>query len=379
MEKINNSNRSKTNKRPLRSGIKLKNDTIRQAILREEKMMDRISSKLSDIKLQSKKTKPKRKLLPKSERRTGQMLGKNCYLTALIEPEVNFGCRVPVATFEKTVCLHRHLTNVVVIGSNVATSTGQCAIVFQPYFLADNTSIGTNTPLAVNNALAFSANIGALIPGVSLGANAYSLPVGNVDSYRLVSASMHVVVLEPLLTGVGKISGAVSTLCADQWTVGPLAANLGVAALSTQSLLENSPFYDETFIQQGGSALRFVYYPADDQDTIGTYEINNITGKQDDKETVFICLVNLGPTLSGVQVNVNLEIYLNYEVIPSIGSVVVGMEGFSTEPTALKEHAYKTLKNNQGLIVHPFTNGTYIKDFKNIKTGSMTGYNAIMY
>jgi hypothetical protein len=243
---------------------------------------------------------------------------KSLYGYSLAHPEKAAISRIPRLSGE--VCLlHRHASNSFTVGA----SASAIAFVWQPFFLQENgvllTTLGVGNGLFYNGLTGTTSYTGSTIN--------YNMPSNTITKYRLVSASMRVIPQLSMLNAVGKVSGgiiaATTVTPANGGTPFPITAG-STTDPNTQiiSNVENFSKYGECSLQNG-QTLSLNYAPTDMAD-LDLYQIdtNGLTYGASSTECTFYYI------LSGLPANtvVIAELYLNFEVVPAIGSVLIGME-----------------------------------------------------
>jgi len=253
----------------------------------------------------------------------------NLYRETLLRPEYAQGARAPGTYGQSTATLHRHLT--VPISTN---ASGQCGFAFVPQALIDN-----STNFSVFYASGFNTGNTGIAAGVYTTNNSattfiqipvsYSVSGSTVQSWRLVSASMQVRPATNLLNNSGQIylgTASISGLI-------PTANN--VAAYSSPSLsaaiipnaIENLPYNCLAHINANEYA-RAVWVPSVPDD-FNMYPMNGSVGTIDPDMPALVFVGSIiGTTVNGTPAATpfNVEIYLNYELMPTPGTSMSGSE-----------------------------------------------------
>jgi len=241
------------------------------------------------------------------------------YLAALTQPEYVVNAKVPHQLSKETISLSRHIT--VPITVNIL---GNAAILFSPFFLKEDTTGATT--LYVNNDATYNGSstfgvgyTGLLLPMI--------IPAANVSAYRLVSASMHIVPQMSLTTSNGKIGGCVSDLIIVAGPVGgnTLAYNTAAVIANIESL---RPYAESDVCIP--ESLRLCWFPYDNND-LCLYDINQEQqlGASGDRENVFMAYITGAPA-SG---KFNIELFWNFEITTTPGSILSGMGCYAEETT----------------------------------------------
>jgi hypothetical protein len=273
------------------------------------KQVNAVSGKLSSLN--------KLKIVPKAQfnNRYRQKTIDTTYLMSLLKPETAINSKIPGSTTE-TVSLHRTFSQIV-----STNASGAFGVYWSPNFLHTN-STGSST-MYINTSLGYdgSSSFGVNAIATALPMN---IPTGTVNTYRLVSASLHIVPQEAALSVRGTIHGALldnggvlvgatgTTLTANNGTEG----NLLVGAIS------NTHRYAKACVTESQS-LRVIWTPTS-QAHLNFLDIdtNNQTVDSAASEKVMIGIVTGGGVASAYRV----DFYMNFEVTPLAGSVLQGME-----------------------------------------------------
>jgi hypothetical protein len=233
------------------------------------------------------------------------------YKELLLYPEHMHNGRIPSEFGKATCTLHRHITT-----SITTNNTGYAFIAYNPQFLQEDgltqTSLLINTDVAYNASTNFGS--GAMPTLVN-----YQLPAGNASSYRIVSCSMHVVPQSSLLSASGKITMAVLTpqSTVAEFLVGTPVHNIDdIAVLTNLNNVKRSAVTD--VCQQ--QVARGVYLPFD-YDSFEFSKINSAMTNNDHPINWFSAIIT-----GAVTQNFTIEIYMNYELIPRPGSILIGTE-----------------------------------------------------
>jgi hypothetical protein len=238
-------------------------------------------------------------------------------LESLFNPEYSINAKVPHQLSKETVSLSRHITVPITVNT-----LGNAAILFSPFFLRDDSNV--QSMLFVNNVPTYDG-VSTFGTGHTVIATPMQIPAGNVSAYRLVSCSMHIVPQMSLTTSTGKIGGCVTDLLISQNTVGASTNLYNNAA--TIAFLETLRPYAEADVCIPES-LRLNWFPYDITD-LALYDINfNQQGSvTPERENVFAAYITGAPSLG----KFNLEIFWNFEVTPTPGSIISGMGSYCTE------------------------------------------------
>jgi len=268
------------------------------------------------------------------------------YEPSLLSPETVVDGKVPRQLSQTTIGLYRHIT--IPLTANVL---GNISVVFSPYYLVDN--LNTTTTLYVNNDPLYNT-IAAFGVGHTAVAVNYTLPAGNVDDYRLVCASAHLVPQIALMNSTGKIAGAVISQSLGPAAVGSTTNQFN--NLATIANIESHKPYAEADVCVPES-LRLVWTPHDIND-FGMYNLNQDQLQTAlERENVLVFDVVGAPTSA----KFNLELFLMFEVTPVAGSVLTGMGRFCQEQTDPMDVLF-TVRNNPQLLAHPYVTTNHMHD-----------------
>lgn len=260
----------------------------------------------------------------------------NAYTDTLLQPQFCKGVGVPGQLGAATIALHRHIT--VPVTTNAG---GFIAVSFQPYSLHDINDVKSTLGLC-NGALYDGATNIAFI------AQNYNMSLGGaqLDGFRLVSAEMQVHPQIALLNMNGTLYGAVTHYD----NVFPVAPGSTLNYPSNNAIAANIENfeYNATANVSQQQGLRMIYTPADNHDfEFYTSDSNPPAGTE--RECTFIVVGAGFPATS----KFNLEIYLNFELLPSVGSILQGMERVSRDAHAPTQSILKIMASPQ-LVIHPF-------------------------
>jgi hypothetical protein len=273
--------------------------------------MEKIKNTTTKMKKQIKKktTKLRKRITMKPKTQTTVYKASN-YRAAILRPETAFGARVPFSWNTKTVTLHRHISQVF-----TTNAVGAASVIYDPYFLAENGTALRST-LWINNDVLFTGN-NTLGNSVAINLD-YSLPVSNVQGYRLVSACCHLLPQSSLLTASGKITAALVKSAG--LTPAAVGALLNFSNLSVPLLNQESYMVTADICQQ--QAARVIWLPLDG-DFFEILNVNNALSADgvNHPANLFSFIITGAPTQQ-----FTLEIYLNYEVTSTPGSILVGTE-----------------------------------------------------
>jgi len=245
------------------------------------------------------------------------------YQEALIYPELAHAAKVP-GMADATICVKRHIT--IQVETN---SIGCAAIAFQPNFLATK---------PINSAERVTTFTYAAPEGYD-GQSQSSLPVGEygrylnynissgngqglIESYRVVSASMTITPQSSILNQAGTIHAApVKVDYGPYGVVANTPAFIREAMFFTQ--IENSPYYKSASVSAMEGA-RMIWLPNElSQLNFIHPDVGDVNGKEETN------------TLVGIIVGANarapfrVDIYLNFEILPTVGTILMGMETIS--------------------------------------------------
>jgi hypothetical protein len=263
------------------------------------------------------------------------------YYKTLIDPSSSSTCRVPGQFATKTVLLHRHVT--------IATSTnvlGRMAVLWQPTSLFDNSA--ASSLLYICNSPTYDG--ATVFPNYTNTLVNYSIPVGNVLGYRLVSAEMRIQTQENAQNISGKIGIALAPVAA----ITPGTPE-GTSGYGTVSVIQNYEAYAEADLCSKESA-KCIWLPNDIHD-YEIYLMDQDAAAQQVQESTILAYVT-GTTVAGGTIGsvpINLEIYLNYELQPQAGSILQGMGEISYDKTNPSDIVYE-IRCRPELICYAYVN-----------------------
>jgi hypothetical protein len=241
------------------------------------------------------------------------------YRDCLLYPEIAFNGKVPRQLGKPTVSVSRHITV-----PTVAGTLGNLSVVYFPTILLDNTQALTTSALFINNNATYD---GATVFGVGHTPVpfSYQIPVGNVDAYRLVGASMHLIPQQAINTSTGKVGISLidSSLNPGLTVVGSVTNAFN--NLATFTAVENSRPYAEADLCAMQQA-RVIWLPYDNLD-LALYNLNNFENVSNERENTLVAFATGCP--AGAKFNI--EIYLMYELTPIPGSILMGMGSYCDE------------------------------------------------
>jgi hypothetical protein len=234
------------------------------------------------------------------------------YLAGLLIPETATQLKIP-GMADTTISLHRKIT------LNTTTSAlGAVGIFWQPSYLSDNSN-NQNTFFINNNATydGTSTN-GATNPG-SVRVN-FNITAGAVATYRVVSASMHIIPQASVLNQAGTIHATLTKTKTET----PVTTGSGMNAANdvTCTLIpnyQNTPYYGAASISNMEGA-RIIWVPNDSCYT-DFADINSTLVNADDQNSLIATVVG-----AGAAAPIRIDLYVNFEVTPAVGSILQGME-----------------------------------------------------
>jgi len=296
--------------RPLRkkpSGVrgienKIKQEVI-QDILQDNKEINRENNIIQKLDSDIRKMKIGSRIMKGN--------GDTPYLESLLFPERAVGSKIPGMT-DSTIAFKRKTTI-----NATANVLGALGIVWQPNTLSDNTA-GLSTLFLSSAATYNGSNVATAIAT----AMPQSTTAGSVQSYRLVSSSIHIIPQASVLNQQGTIHGALIKVP----SVVPTGPPSGVGAMDQYmniANIDNAPFYTAASISNM-EGLRMIWIP-NDQCLLEFALINTNTASQGgaDESINTFCAVIVGAT-SGQSFRIDL--YQNFEVTSAFGSTLQGME-----------------------------------------------------
>lgn len=293
------------------------------------------------------------------------------YLRSLFYPELmaNTENFIPRFFLGSTIPFNLHLTI-----SITTNALGNFMGMIDPFNLLDNSLSSTNTTLFINKSAGYAGadpgNFTNLL-GVALGS--FQTPINTVASFRLVSSCLYIVSGAALLNRSGKIGGAIVPMLETSNVInGNPYANTNVpTAIQAFTAIESFPNYAESNVSSDKPTLRLCWYPANlhDYDFYALDSPDDPSGSFNDQSNSFVFY---GSSL-GASVAVNLELYLNYEILPQINSTAFRFaKNFISleDPIIAKAALLSDLKNVARPVIgqycvddmeshsHPFTNSS---------------------
>jgi hypothetical protein len=195
------------------------------------------------------------------------------------------------------------------------TAAGNFFCLFDPYYLSD-TTVGASTFFA--NTTDFDGiDIPAANTTLTSRAINYAVSAQTISSYRLVSCCLYVISNSSNQNKQGKFGGAVVPMVAPTAQVPPAAITSTIPyyrTIQTASSMESIDNYNSTTVSGIQPNLRMVWYPCNLHD-YDYFAINTSDQTEIDQATQFV-FYGMGLAASST---VNIEIYLNYELIPIAG------------------------------------------------------------
>jgi hypothetical protein len=296
----------------------------------------------------SKKTKIKTIIRTRPKIRLMRQPTMSAYEKTLMYPEMGAISRVPHNYGDASLLIARHITVAV-----KTDSSGNLAVVYNPYTLIDNSFTSNNTT-GIGNFYITSTN-NASITGVydpSIVTNmrfvsqqvSYGINFNTITQYRLVSCAMTLRPMVNILNLSGTIYGAVTPMT----FAAPIAFNTAASVNLPDNITSNSaanqvlltnitqPRYHCEGSPNFGTYSRLVWTPMDDLDLVFNGIDSNVRsvtpGYSQETGFFFVCT---GFTVNGTAAVVNLvaDIYANYEVIPAGGSTLAGLESCKPDNT----------------------------------------------
>ncbi len=241
--------------------------------------------------------------------------GTTRYLPGLLMPERAYGLKVP-GMADSTVSLRRKVTL-----NLTANALGALGIVFQPNYLSDGSS--STSPIYVNSNSTYDGTTsnGSTAP-LANGGWSVSITTGAVAQYRLVSAAMHVIPQTSVLNQAGTIHGALTKV--RQQPVTAVASPMSTDVTSSlYPTYQNTPYYSAASIS-AMEGLRIIWVP-NDECMLEFCNINtNLATLDGANQTVNTIVATVVGAAASAPFRVDL--YMNYEVIPAVGSILQGME-----------------------------------------------------
>lgn len=274
------------------------------------------------------KKKNKNKRMPTYSSR-GKLVG---YKVALLCPELNIKAQVPRMVPEATVPIHRSMT--VPIATNASGNMGWS---WAPQLLMDNTAGVNGTTLALSgctNSVSTTAGVYSLTAGASTSIGQslnYSIISGTIKAFRLVSACIEVEPLGNVLQNSGIMSvGVFEHITASK--VDPASAAVTDGTIPITSNLRNQKYHAVGNINRG-EKVRAIWMP-NETDDFHFYPINECQYSVSNKaNTTVLAGTIIGTTQNGTpgSTSFNLNVHMNFEVIPAAGTNQSGQEELCME------------------------------------------------
>lgn len=253
---------------------------------------------------------------------------------SLLLPHERCNVKIPGTFGRQSVTYHRYYQKV-----DVLVGTDFC------YMLSPNEVL---TSAAINSSSYYASNTyiaGAASSVLIAGSAAMDLkPLFNVTDAtttgsRLVSYSAKVTALTPTLTRTGTIQGA-------------HYRGLGISATAFGNLCPAATFTIPTIASLNpkvamvadGQALCINYIPSDEDDFQFLGNNTNVRTRHVNNDDV-VTLVIIGSGLTAAT-TIKLEIYANFEVIPSSEQSLSGLENYGSQPTSLPSFDVEHLVKN---------------------------------
>jgi len=279
--------------------IEKKVDTKNKTTKTGNKLIKKLDDDLRQLKIGSRIT-----------RKTG---GATPYLETLLYPEQAFQAKIP-GLADPTVSIHRKVTY------NLTTNAlGAAGICLQPMYMCDNSTATSTFFVNTNSTFDGVTTVGsaqalAITPGLAITA-------GAIKQWRLVSCSMHILPQASVLNQAGTIHGALAKVSQNSLTAtGVAMANDGTMVLMPN--YQNTPYYNCASVS-AMEGLRLVWVPNDEC----YLEFLNINNNVNNAENGVNCPNSFVATIVGaVSAAFRVDVYWNYEVIPTTGSILQGME-----------------------------------------------------
>jgi hypothetical protein len=179
------------------------------------------------------------------------------YLKSLMFPETADNARIPSRYPLQSGTFHKHMT----VKSTVNAS-GNAVLLWNPYFLYDTSSSGTG--LIINNA----ATLTLTAPEVTTGYTGISMPFGlppnTYTDYRLVSASIKIIVNTPNLNATGIVGGGIIPSRGQDISAFVVGSSYFPfnGAQTVQANIDQALYFKQGDISKHED-LRIIYYPFD--------------------------------------------------------------------------------------------------------------------
>jgi len=250
------------------------------------------------------------------------------YKYSLLFPEFAYNSKIP-GEANPTVSIHRKI----ILRTTVNASGNACAI-FYPNGLRENAS--TAFGLWFSNDVTYTSTSNALTAALdpSIISNPFNIPVSTVKSWRVVSASIVARSVESALNIKGDIH--ISTVDCSTVALNATANADMLLYTTTQSISQQQA---GTYVQahvENKECARAIWLPHDKDDLIFT----TINGTSPASEGNIIPIIFSGlPASSAIE----FEAFYNFEVTPSPGSILHGMETICTHNTSA-ERVWRTIR-----------------------------------
>jgi hypothetical protein len=236
------------------------------------------------------------------------------YEASVMQPELMLKAQIPKQFGQSTIPISRHVT--IPITTN---ASGNFWLAWQPYALgAVNDTTGSSLYLLNENAYTGSGS-DTLLTGY-VPKNYYAqmaITAGALQSFSLVSASLIIQPQVSMLNLTGKL-GAGTTLFTP--TAGSATATTTFPVSYTGfGAVEQLDHYKEAYLVNGQS-LRIIYTVADLHD-LEKYAVGSYAFSQNEQDTTFMAYGTGLPASS----KLNLELYMNFDCIPVVGTLLTGL------------------------------------------------------
>jgi len=298
------------------------------------------------------------------------------YAKALVVPERARNAKIPGLFPVPTNSLNKMVTVPFVVSASgvngVGLNSGKAAIVFNPFFCNDSSSL--TSWLLINN----SSNLTLTTAENTTGYGAYNtsvpIPAGTFNAYRLVSCSFVIKPQMSLQTAQGTIAGGIMTQAGQLtggYTYGTSGNFVFAGAYTISTNIDNAMYYHKANITEL-QCTRAVYFPFDPsfENFIPFNVTHSSTNTQNADEFYFVYYITGAP--SGA--SFNIEITYNYEFEPNVGNYTADI-ATSYSGNEIVQNVTRSLAKNVDLVQQTGTEVDNIAamedcDFKESKNGS---------
>lgn len=236
------------------------------------------------------------------------------YQKSILDPSnYNLNVKIPGTWGRKSIAMHRYFTTTV-----TTSATGDCCFQTSPNYINDLT-FATSPMIYTNDAVYSAGNTAVAVPGTALACSAlWNLTANTAKQVRLVSAEYKMSSLSPSLSRTGTLYGALLPAVA----IGGWAPGVINTTFPTVPSIQTVRYKRASVVN--GESISVSYLPSDEDDMgfLAPNSFDNVRHPNGD-DVFFPVIIGQGLAASS---NVKIEIYVNYEVIPTPGSSLAGLE-----------------------------------------------------